>query len=170
MRISIIRMLVLATACAGSGAAQTLQEKDLEYIGKNLQGHEEYLSLSDGAVMILIPAGKFLRGKEAEKATLDAYLIDKCEVSNARFDRFLKETDRLPHVYENHHELFSGAEQAVMKITPELAEAYAAWAGKSLPTDDQWERAARGTEGRSYPWGADRIPKGAVWPKPKWDD
>ena len=155
---------------AASAAAQSLpSDERYEFLGRNDSGHEEYRWKADDGVMILIPAGEFLRGSAKEKKTLKAFLVDKFEVTNRQFDRFLEATGREKHDYGENSELFSLPDQPVTRITPELADAYAAWAGKRLPTGSQWERAARGTDGRAWPWGNRKLPEGATWPKRVFD-
>ena len=143
---------------------------NLERIGKNKEGFEELRNPKDGATLVLIPEGTFLSGKEKETARTGAYLISKFEITNDQFAKFLKETGKKPHVYKEHHDLFSKPNQPVMYTKPELAEEYAKWAGGRIPSDEEWEKAARGTDGRTYPWGETYVPKGATWPTPLWDD
>jgi formylglycine-generating enzyme required for sulfatase activity len=81
--------------------------------------------------------------------SLPAFYVDKTEVSNASYAQFCKETN---------HPLPAGfaADQAdlpVANLTVLDAMAFAKWAGKRLPNAKEWERAARGTDGRTYPWG-----------------
>jgi sulfatase modifying factor 1 len=83
---------------------------------------------------------------------LDAFCIDKYEVTNRQYARFLQETGhRKPAFWED--ERFNRPEQPVVGVAWEDAVAYAQWAGKRLPTEAEWEKAARGTDGREYPWG-----------------
>ena len=163
-----MRLLVLALALLAQEARIAGR---LEPLGTNKEGFEEYRNPKDGSILVRIPAGAFLRGPEKEPATSEAYFISKFEITNEQYARFLKETGKKEHVYKEHHDLFSGARQAVTFILdPALAEAYATWAGGRLPTGDEWEKAARGTDGRDFPWGAASTPKGATWPEPLWDD
>ena len=142
----------------------------LEPLGKNSSGFEEFRNPRDGATLIRIPEGEFLCGEEKKTVRLGPYLISKFEITNEQFAKFLKETGRKAHAYKRHHELFSGAQQPAMYTSADLAEQYAAWAGGRIPSGDEWEKAARGTDGRTYPWGEESVPKGATWPEPLWDD
>jgi len=100
-------------------------------------------------------------------ATTQAFWIDKYEVTNAMFREFLDATGYEPKdkndpgaPFLDHWksgDLPEGAEnQPVRWVSLHDAEAYALWAGKRLPTHEEWEKAARGTEGRKYPWGNER--------------
>ena len=114
------------------------------------------------AQMILIPAGEFIVGSterdgyndERPPVTvdLDAYNIDRCEVTNAQFRLFMEAAGhRAPMYWDD--ENYNHPEQPVVGVTWHDAAAYAKWAGKRLPTEAEWEKAARGTDGRMYPWG-----------------
>jgi serine/threonine-protein kinase len=99
--------------------------------------------------MVLVPAGSFLFGEKKEPAELPAFYIDRTEVTNAAYSQFCSATERqLPQ-----HFPADKPEYPVVNVTIEDAQAFAAWAGKRLPGAKEWEKAARGTDGRLYPWG-----------------
>ena len=88
--------------------------------------------------------------------TLDAFYIDKYEVTNEMYQRFCKATGYcLPGHWENGEYPFGEDRHPVHGVNWHDANAYASWAGVSLPTEAQWEKAARGTDGRLFPWGND---------------
>ncbi len=104
--------------------------------------------------MALVPGGDFLMGPDREKTWVDAFLIDVTEVSNAAYARFVSATGRPPPPHWRNG-TFPPGEGAlpVVGVTLEDARAFAAHAGKRLPTEREWEKAARGADGRLYPWG-----------------
>ncbi len=98
---------------------------------------------------VLIPAGPFPAGPKKEPATLDAFLLARAEVTNAEFALFARATKaELPPDWK-----VGLDEHPVANITWAQADAYARWLDMRLPTDLEWERAVRGTDGRLYPWG-----------------
>ena len=107
-----------------------------------------------GGDMVLVEAGDFLVGEKKERDSLPAFYIDRTEVSNAAYAQFCAETSRpLPKSFA------SGMPDYPVVNVPILdARAFAAWAGKRLPKGREWEKAARGTDGRLYPWGNDADP------------
>lgn len=112
------------------------------------------ISERDGKEMVYIPAGAYLYGEDKQKRTLPAFWIDRTPVTNAQYARFVAETGHRPPEHwkgETLPEVI--ADHPVVWVGWEDAEAYARWAGKELPTEEQWEKAARGTDGRTYPWG-----------------
>lgn len=114
----------------------------------------------DGAPAVIVPAGNFTMGDDEasplREIYLDAFYIDKYEVTVARYGKFLKTTGgvRPPDGWEE-ATLDSANESPVVGVDWHDADAYCKWAGKRLPTEAEWEKAARGTDGRRYPWGND---------------
>jgi formylglycine-generating enzyme required for sulfatase activity len=106
---------------------------------------------------------KVLRAEKVEQVHVDAFFIDPVPVTNREFERFVSETNHRTEAErrgnpENWREYFldhDKAEHPVVCVSYEDAEAYCQWAGKRLPTADEWKKAFRGTEGRMYPWGDD---------------
>lgn len=100
----------------------------------------------------------------AHRVTLDAYLIDKYEVSNKNFGEFIKTTGHPAPAYWDDPRL-NKEEQPVVGVNWQDAKAYCEWNGKRLPTEAEWEKAARGPEGNVYPWGNEFDPKKANYGK-----
>ena len=123
------------------------------------QKKQEYLS-KDGAPAVLIPAGSFLMGDDENSPRreifVDSFYMDKYEVTVGRYAAFLKATGNVkpPEEWET-VDLQSGAELPVVGVDWHDADGYCQWAGKRLPTEAEWERAARGGDERKYPWGSD---------------
>ena len=127
---------------------------------------ENYTDERSGAEMIYIPAGNFMLGSnlnedpyadEAEEAPqlrvyLDGYWIGKTEVTNAQYLRCAEAGVCDQGYYMSLYQ--PGLEDyPVSYVTVEQAERFCSWIGGHLPTEYQWEKAARGTDGRIYPWG-----------------
>ena len=121
----------------------------------------------DPVPMVTIPAGEFLMGNPEGKGRadewpqrsvyLDAFAIDQVEVTNERYMAFVTTTGHRnpPNPYGTGPLLSAkGIEQLpVVQTTWYDAKAYCSWAKKRLPTEAEWEKAARGTDGRLFPWG-----------------
>lgn len=101
--------------------------------------------------MVLVPAGPFLYGKNLQSVTLPAYYIDQTEVRNTDYQSFAKATGHaLPDGFAA-----SQPDLPVVNVAIDDARQFARWAGKRLPTNEEWEKAARGPDGLPFPWGKD---------------
>jgi formylglycine-generating enzyme required for sulfatase activity len=129
---------------------------------------------NDGAPMVVVPAGSFPMGVPPgdrdggrdeyprHLVWVDTFFIDKFEVTNGRYLEFVKATGhRVPQNPKNPtRNLWQGdtitdslADRPVVNVDWFDAEAYCRWAGKRLPTEAEWEKAAKGTSDRRFPWG-----------------
>lgn len=112
--------------------------------------------------MVLIPAGEFTMGSndrlpdEGPQHTvfLDAYWLDRYEVTNLQYKQFIDATGRKsPRHYENRTFPEGLVDHPVVYVSWYDANEYCQWAGKRLPTDQEWEKGARSNDARIYPWG-----------------
>jgi serine/threonine-protein kinase len=101
--------------------------------------------------MVLVDEGAFLFGRDKQGLTLPAFYIDKTEVTYEAYARFCQEKNRpIPAGAEGER-----PEDPIVDVTFLDAQEFAKWAGKRLPSTQEWEKAARGVDGRLYPWGND---------------
>jgi formylglycine-generating enzyme required for sulfatase activity len=129
----------------------------------------------DGAMMVLVPGGPFMMGCDggdpteapAHPVIVSTFYIDKHEVTNRQFDRFVKDTgvrtDRSRALARDEGGVSLSEDYPVVMVSAKDAKDYADWAAKAVPTEAQWEKAARGTDQRLYPWGS--LPP--TWEKPR---
>ncbi|HMU95079.1 MAG TPA: SUMF1/EgtB/PvdO family nonheme iron enzyme [Anaerolineales bacterium] len=121
----------------------------------------------DGATFVYVPAGKFIMGSDDGKADeqpvqelyLDAYWIGETEVTNKQYEACVNQgTCDPPASFASYNQKgYFGYPQyinyPVLYVSWDQAKTYCTWAGGRLPTEAEWEKAARGTEGQTYPWG-----------------
>src|SRR3972149_4627526 len=107
---------------------------------------------ADGSEMVLIPSGEFIMGEERTVVNVNAFYIDMFPITNSQYKKFIEITGiREPFFWDD--ERFNKPLQPVVGVSWNDAVAYAKWAGKRLPKEIEWEKAARGVDGREYPWG-----------------
>ena len=144
------------------------------------------ISEKDDMTLVYVPEGDFEMGSDEFRSEqpihtvyLDAYWIDRTEVTNAMFEKFIQETghqvetekeggsfayigggdwDYLEGADWRHPQGLSSSisgleDHPVVQVNWNDVAAYCEWAGRRLPTEAEWEKAARGTDGRTYPWG-----------------
>jgi formylglycine-generating enzyme required for sulfatase activity len=135
----------------------------------------------DQMVQVYVPSGEFIMGSDDDEAKrtieggraypeipvntvyLDGYWIDKYEVSNGQYalcvdasvcqPPYLFKSETRPHYYDNPEY----SNYPVIWVNWYMARAYCEWTGRRLPTEAEWEKAGRGTDGRKYPWGNEPL-------------
>ena len=117
--------------------------------------------------MVEIPAGEFAMGSDGVRALederpmhrvwVDRFSMDLHEVATAQYAEFLAATQRVAPWQWDRVDLSRLDDRPVIGVDWVDADAYCRWRGKRLPTEAEWEKSARGTEGRLYPWG-DQFP------------
>jgi formylglycine-generating enzyme required for sulfatase activity len=146
-------------------------------VGRNAELVVDFPLLDASAVpegMVYVPPGEYVSGDSfsgQKTRYVEGYLIDTREVTHEDYRRFVEalenDKDKMRHaprrrvgtklvaywLSEKTYAPYKGKNLPVYGITWESAAAYTAWAGRRLPTADEWEKAARGADGRLWPWG-----------------
>jgi serine/threonine-protein kinase len=125
-------------------------------------------SEKDGMVLVYVPAGDFRMGSDdggqdeipAHTISLDAFWIDQTEVTNAMYAKCVADNGfcTIPSATrsdkrDDYYGVSEFDKYPVVYVSWDQAYAYCSWAERRLPTEAEWEKAARGTDGRTYPWG-----------------
>ncbi|MBM4138558.1 MAG: hypothetical protein FJ244_03645 [Nitrospira sp.] len=141
-----------------SHGGKSVEHKD--YTGDK---RPEKIKLKNVSPMVLVPAGDFTMGsnegsdneKPEHKVFLNTYYIDVYEVTVGQYAKFLDAVSTYPPPMWSTMDERPHQNRPVVNVDWEDANNYCKWAGKRLPTEAEWEKAARGTDGRIYPWGND---------------
>ncbi len=151
-------LLLILLVSGGVWLSQVLRSS------QNIKPGTTRIAETDGMIMVYVPAGEFLMGsaddetnsyndeKPQHKVYLDAFWIDRTEVTNQQYQRCVA-AGACHQSYFADNASLNGDTHPVVGVSWDDAIAYCRWAGRSLPTEAQWEKAARGTDGRIYPWG-----------------
>ncbi|HEV7508122.1 MAG TPA: SUMF1/EgtB/PvdO family nonheme iron enzyme [Thermoanaerobaculia bacterium] len=176
--IALLAVAALPVLSAPPAPPATRQGWHGETMPKGLERGKkegEYVWKKDDTTMVYVPPGPFLMGNDkgevaerpAHTVELDGFYIDKYETSWRKWKAsglpwLPGRDDRLQVVQAPDWGIHDG--QPVVNVDWPEAKSYAAWAGKRLPTEAEWEKAARGTDGREYPWGNEPITNDrAIW-------
>ncbi|NPV87581.1 MAG: SUMF1/EgtB/PvdO family nonheme iron enzyme [Anaerolineae bacterium] len=151
------------TATATSTATPTMTPTPTATLGVGAT----MISEKDGMELVYVPAGEFEMGSQegdyderpVHTVYLDAYWIDRTEVTNAMYAKCVQDGacdepgSRGSATRSDYYGNSSYADYPVINVDWHMADAYCRWAGRRLPSEAEWEKAARGTDGREYPWG-----------------
>lgn len=153
---------------SSNGSRQNLPEdvQALPEFGYSPDGMPYRIRLltNDPIEMALVPAGEFIRGKNGDEPELspqqtiylDSFYMDVTEVTVERFAQVKEAMTKAKRTFAPPSNHQGASEAPAVGIGYGDAQFYAKWAGKELPTEAQWEKAARGTSGARYPWGNGR--------------
>jgi len=142
----------VAVLLAGAGLWYAMRDSGGGTGGTKSGGKDHPATLAaKGGEMALVPAGEFLFGSARSPVKLRGFYMDITEVSNKTYQEFAAATGHaLPDGF-----VADAPSLPVVNVTYTDAREFCKWAGKRLPDEREWEKAARGADGRNYPWGND---------------
>jgi formylglycine-generating enzyme required for sulfatase activity len=180
MRMTLVLIALLGLAAHSALGAPSVDKGSKELATGQKQSQEKpALAQAQEGSMAVVPAGEFMMGsptgdsdeQPAHKVYVDAFSMDVYEVTVGQYAAFLqaKAIDQ-PSDWKTMNQP-AHQKRPVANVDWADAVAYCKWAGKRLPTEAEWEKAARGTDGRLYPWGNDPpTPLHANFGKTEWNN
>jgi formylglycine-generating enzyme required for sulfatase activity/predicted Ser/Thr protein kinase len=166
--VAVLAVAVVAFlwSLQGNKTQKSTSQQQIENAQQDNSGgnQSEASGIPHPAGMVYVPGGAFTMGRDngddAERpphqVTVKAFFIDTHEVTNEDYEKFVKASSHRPPATWRKGMFPAGAERKpVTGVTWDDANEFASWAGKRLPTEEEWEFAARGSQGRLYPWGND---------------
>ncbi|MBW2735162.1 MAG: SUMF1/EgtB/PvdO family nonheme iron enzyme [Deltaproteobacteria bacterium] len=149
--------------CGENGIMGSTKVVVARLTGKDISPKPSWAMGRDSAPMVLVPAGNFMRGsnfgnkneKPQRSIYLDAFYIDKHEVTVRQYRKCVRDGScSRPDIKRHCNWGKSGRDNHPINcVNWKQAKNYCSWVGNRLPTEAEWEKAARGTDGRKYPWG-----------------
>lgn len=134
-----------------------LRAKELEAEAVRKAAEVEHIWKRIGIELVTIPAGHFLYGDNKARVFLAEFQIGKTPVTNAQYKAFVDATGHKPPASWERGRIPGGKEKhPVVEVSWEDAMDFCDWAGVRLPSEQEWEKAARGADGRTYPWGEEQ--------------
>jgi formylglycine-generating enzyme required for sulfatase activity len=163
--VAVVFWLTRGNLTPNQGSAERSQPPQVSPQPKQTEKKIERVEPLPPEGMVYVPAGSFLMGRDkgkdeaerpAHQVKVGSFYLDIYEVTNEGYEKFVQATGhRAPTTWANGRYPTSAPRKPVTGVTWDDANAYAKWAKKRLPTEAEWEFAARGTDRRVYPWGND---------------
>lgn len=158
----VVTVVVTATDLPATELPSAVPTQPLAPVTLGGPQNGETIKWIDGSVLVYIPPGNFTMGdggfdSPVHSVSLDSYWVQQTKVTNRMYDQCVKAGGCTPPRQELGGPVFTNPEFAshpVVGVTWDQSLAYCTWMQGSLPTEAQWERAARGANGNAYPWGS----------------
>ncbi len=163
---SSVALFLLWTVVAGASEGKDIAPRQSP--ASSTQPRTAAISPHKGQPMVLIPAGEFAMGSDrgqddeqpVHRVSIKAFYLDALEVTVSRYAEFLMSQKPDPPFKWNEASDGPHVNKPVVGVNWYDARDYCRWVGRRLPTEAEWELAARGTDGRMYPWGSTHPTKG----------
>ncbi|MBE0688459.1 MAG: SUMF1/EgtB/PvdO family nonheme iron enzyme [Anaerolineaceae bacterium] len=159
--MAILVIILLGVGCGRNETDIYTENGNNAITGSSIISESTRISAQDGMEMVFVPNGMFSMGldggrtdeKPAHEVALDAFWIDRTEVTNAMYRLCMEAGVCTTPGFDKYYPYEEYSDFPVVYIRWDQANMYCEWAGRRLPTEAEWEKAARGTDALIYPWG-----------------